>query len=669
MNHLSKERSPYLLLHANNPVDWYPWGKEALHKAKAENKPILLSIGYAACHWCHVMMHESFEDNETADLMNQWFINIKVDREERPDLDKIYQLAHQLLTGQPGGWPLTVFLSAETEQPFFSGTYFPKVQSFGRPAFKTLLSQVAHFYYQRKDAIEQLSLSLNQAFQQINVELPPDTIDHQPLQEARIASEKNFDAIHGGFGHEPKFPMTLQLENLLQYFVDSQQQDKEMLQMVDHSLTRMAQGGFYDQIGGGFFRYCVDAHWFIPHFEKMLYDNAQLLTLFAQSYLLTKNAFYKHIVLATYQWLLREMHDPNHGFYSSLNADSAGVEGKFYVWDRQEIAKALTAHEYYVAETVWGLKQPPNFEGSWHLHRVENADPADQDVLQQAIHKLLDVRELRVHPSRDTKILTAWNALLIKALYTAGKIFTHSEMILQANQSLDFIKNNLWSETQLLAAFKDGQGYLSAYLDDYAFLIEAVLCGLQNQWDDNIFSWLLALATQLQEKFYDRENGGFFYTPHEHEPLIYRPKTFYDEALPSGNGVAALCFGRLGHLLGKTEYLEITEKTLKSAWSVLSKQPSHCSTVLFALREYLNPPTVIILRGESKYFIEWQKIFFQYYLPHHLCFALPSEAQLPEVLQKPIPEKGIAAYICQAQTCQNVISNLADFEKYLGKLV
>ncbi len=664
MNHLSRERSPYLLLHANNPVDWYPWGQEALRKAKTENKPILLSIGYAACHWCHVMMHESFEDNETAELMNQWFINIKVDREERPDLDKIYQLAHQLLTGQPGGWPLTVFLSPDTEQPFFSGTYFPKVQSFGRPAFKSLLSQVAHFYYQRKDAIEKLSQSLSQAFEQISAELSSVSLDHQPLQEARVVLEKNFDSVHGGFGHEPKFPMTLQLENLLQYFVDSRRQDKEMLRMVDHSLTRMAQGGFCDQIGGGFFRYCVDAHWLIPHFEKMLYDNAQLLTLFAQSSLLTKDTIYPQVIFTIYQWLLREMHEVNHGFYSSLNADSEGIEGKFYVWDRQEIAKILTAHEYYVAEMVWGLKQPPNFEGNWHLHWVEKPDPLDQDVLQQVINKLLGVRELRVHPSRDTKILTAWNALLIKALYVAGQIVNQPEMISQAKQSLAFIKNNLWSETELLAAFKDGQGYLPGYLDDYAFLLEALMYGLQNQWDENLFNWMLALAKQLQEKFYDVEKGGFFYTPHEHEPLIYRPKTFYDEALPSGNGVAALCFGRMGHFLGIASYLEISEKTLKSAWATLTKQPSHCSTLLFALREYLHPPTIIILRGESKYFSEWQNIFFQHYLPHHLCFALPTDTQLPEVLQKPVPEKGVAAYICQGQTCQQVIANLSEFAQY-----
>ncbi len=662
MNSLSQEHSPYLLQHANNPVNWRPWGEEALQQAKAENKPILLSIGYAACHWCHVMAHESFEDQETAELMNQWFINIKVDREERPDLDKIYQLAHQLLTGQPGGWPLTIFLTPDLQLPFFSGTYFPKAQSYGRPAFKTLLSQVAHFYYQRKDAIENLSTTLNEAFTQINSTSPSASpLDNTPLLKARVGLERNFDFVHGGFGREPKFPMTLQLENLLQYFYDSRHQDVDALKMVENSLTRMIQGGLFDQIGGGFFRYCVDASWLIPHFEKMLYDNAQLLMLYSQGALITGNNLYRQTAFATYHWLTHEMLDVNGGFYSSLNADSEGEEGKYYVWDRQEIAQSLTSREYYVIETVWGLKKPPNFEGKWHLHMAESPDPVEFETIKQIKHKLLSIRQHRVPPSKDTKILTAWNALMVKSLLIMGQVFEQNEIVVQAKATLDFINHNLWKNKRLFAAYANGIAYLPGYLDDYAFLLDALLHYLQVNWDENYFNWMMEIAEQLYTYFYDQEHGGFFYTAHDHENLIFRPKTLNDEALPSGNGVAALCFLRLGNLLGEAKYLQAAEKTLQNAAEILQQQPSGYNSLLKALREYLGSPTIIILRGKREDLATWQKIFFQRYLPHHLCFALFDGAKVPEVLQKPTPEQGVLAYFCQGQNCKAPISNLEEF--------
>jgi uncharacterized protein YyaL (SSP411 family) len=665
MNLLKKSHSPYLLLHAENPVEWYPWGKEALQKANAENKPILLSIGYAACHWCHVMAHESFEDQKTAELMNQWFVNIKVDREERPDLDKIYQLSHQLLTGQPGGWPLTIFLTPDKQIPFFSGTYFPKQQSFGRPAFKNLLSQVAHFYYQRKDAIEKLSLFLSEAFIKIDEKSKETiTLNDSLLKKARIELEKSFDFLHGGFGREPKFPMPTHLENLLQYYETSLHPDNDALSMVINSLTRMAQGGLFDQIGGGFFRYCVDAAWVIPHFEKMLYDNAQLIFLYTAGKLVTDQSFFQEIAYATYDWLMREMHAEAGGFYSSINADSEGEEGKFYVWDREEIAGILNSREYYLVESIWGLKQLPNFEGKWHLRLVEKGDPNEAAMIAQAKQKLLASRQTRVFPSRDTKILTAWNALVIKSLVFLGNSFTRPDIINTAKSTLDFLKNSVWQNNRLFSVYKDGTAYQPAFLDDYAFLMDALIHYLQVDWGESYFNWLLALADQLCEYFFDEGQGGFFYTAKDQESLIYRPKSLSDEAIPSGNGIAVLCLLRLGNFLGNVKYFQAAEKTLQYAWDFIEKSPSSHNTMLMALREYLQPSTFIILKGDKQEMKGWQEIVAQRYLPNYLCYAIPNENTLPEYLQKPQPESGVIAYFCQGQSCQKSISNLIEFENY-----
>lgn len=669
-NRLSKETSPYLLQHAHNPVDWYAWSPEALKKAHEENKPILLSIGYAACHWCHVMAHESFADEETALLMNQWFINIKVDREERPDIDKIYQTAHQLLTGRAGGWPLTVFLTPDKQIPFYAGTYFPVDESLGRPGFKTVLTEVAHFYYERRDAIDRVTHAVVGALEKITeASWQGVVLTQAPIKTAREELEKNFDFIHGGFGRAPKFPFPTHLEALLQsayYLPKVAGPDSDALQMLMHSLTHMAQGGLYDQLGGGFFRYCIDSHWMIPHFEKMLYDNAQLMSIYAQCSLIKKNELFKKIVIETADWVAREMRSVQGGFYASLNADSEGIEGKYYYWDRNEIRKILSPLEYSAVSAYWGLNKLPNFEGHWHLFIAEQDESLYAEWLLAAKNKLLAAREKRVHPSCDKKIITSWNALMIKALTRSAMVFARADFAEAAQSALDCVIEHLWKHERLLTVYTDGKAHLRAYLDDYAFLLEALLDFLQIRWRDEYFQWALVLANQMLDYFYDAEKGGFFYTASDHEHLIQRPKIFGDEALPSGNGVAVLCLLRLGHWLGDRRYLAAAEKTLQAAWEQINARPSAHDSLLAGLRLYFYPPTVIILRGDSELLADWQQTFAEYYLPGYFCYALPEDSKnCPPALQKPWPATGVCAYPCQGESCQTVIDTQADFARYL----
>lgn len=668
MSHLHHQTSPYLLQHADNPVDWYPWCAEALQKAREENKPILLSIGYAACHWCHVMARESFADAATAALMNQWFINIKVDREERPDLDKLYQTAHQLLTGRAGGWPLTVFLTPDKQIPFYAGTYFPVTESFGRPGFKTVLNEIAHFYYQRTDAIERVTKALTTALAKITETSTQGVVlDQAPLSALKAELESSFDFIHGGFGRAPKFPLATHLESLLQmgYFT----RDPAMLKMLSHSLIRMAQGGFCDQLGGGFFRYTVDGNWMIPHFEKMLYDNAQLIPLYAILSVLNQDTWLQSVALAAVAWAVREMRDPDGGFYATLNADSEGIEGKYYYWERDEIRKILTRLEYSAVVDYFGLNQPPNFEGHWHLFIATQDESIHGEWLAIAKEKLLAAREQRVHPSCDKKILTSWNALMIKGLVKTARLFSKTDLLTTAQTTLEFIRQNLWQNNRLLAVYSGGHAHLSAYLDDYVFLLDAILEYLQWQWRSEYFQWAQTLAEHILQHFYDADGGGFFYTADDHEQLIQRLKLFGDEAMPSGNGIAVLCLLRLGYMLGEQRYLTAAEKTLQAAFSQLSSHPSAYDTMLRALYFYFNPPVTIFLRGESDSMTTWQQAFSQHYLPDHACYALPSDlTDLPTALQKPIPTSGVTATICQGAACRTTMTSLSEFTTYLNKI-
>ncbi len=495
LNHLSAETSPYLLQHVNNPVDWYPWGEEALALARAQNRPILLSIGYSACHWCHVMAHECFEDAQVAAVMNQHFVNIKVDREERPDIDQIYQMALHMLTRRNGGWPLTLFLTPD-QKPFFGGTYFPKAPRHGLPGFLDLLPRVAETYHVRGEEIERQGESLLKSLANMlpSGNLEASAFSEQPLDQALAELENRFDSVNGGFGDPPKFLHPTELEFCLRRYFAAR--NGKALHMASHTLKKMAEGGVYDQLGGGFCRYSTDEYWHIPHFEKMLYDNGPLLRLYADAWLATRNPLFEQVVEETAAWVMREMQAQGKngtgggtiggGYYSTLDADSENEEGKFYAWDRDEVAQTVSPEEYAVVAPYYGLSDNPNFE---HKHwNLEIAQPLAvlavkagisreeaQQRLASARSKLFRKRELRVHPGRDEKILTSWNGLMIKGMARCGRVFERDDWVQSATRAVDFIRSTLWRDNRLLATYKDGKAHLNAYLDDYAFLLDGLL--------------------------------------------------------------------------------------------------------------------------------------------------------------------------------------------------
>ncbi|HKK16791.1 MAG TPA: thioredoxin domain-containing protein, partial [Gammaproteobacteria bacterium] len=550
-NALIHETSPYLQQHAHNPVHWYPWSEEALQRAREEDKPILLSIGYSACHWCHVMAHESFEDEETAAIMNELFINIKVDREERPDLDKIYQVSQQLLTQRTGGWPLTMFLTPEDQLPFFGGTYFPPEPRYGMPGFRDLLQRVAGFYREKRDDINRQNQSMQEALQRISETAAADAgtqLTHYPLTVALQQLQQSFDERNGGFGGAPKFPHPTNIERLLRH----QQREPANTQsriMTETTLRKMAEGGVYDQVGGGFYRYSVDEQWMIPHFEKMLYDNGPLLRVYSQAYQLTGNVFYQKIATETAEWVLRDMQSAEGGYYSTIDADSEGHEGKFYIWDKAELQQLLDESLYEVVAKYLGLEQPANFEGHWHLYVTTPLKTVADELsisreeaekrLKKARAILLQTRNKRVWPGRDEKILTSWNGLMIKAMATAATVFNEPRYHDSACRSVAFIRETLWQDGRMLATYKDGKAHLNAYLDDYAFIIDGILALLGFRWNSDSLAFAIQLTEAMLDKFEDQENGGFFFTSHDHEKLIQRHKPMMDDALPAGNGIAA----------------------------------------------------------------------------------------------------------------------------------
>ena len=671
-NALVNEASPYLLQHADNPVHWYPWGEAAITKARHEDKPILLSIGYSACHWCHVMAHESFEDDETAKIMNEHFINIKVDREERPDLDKIYQMAQQLLTQRSGGWPLTMFLTPDDHLPFFGGTYFPLESRFGLPGFKELLVRVAQFYKDERESITKQNLSMRNTLVKMSTALKTDgkhELDSEPLSIAIRQLAENFDDKFGGFGEAPKFPHPMNIELLLRYHVHTQNKDAQALTMAQLTLRKMAQGGIYDHLGGGFCRYSVDEQWMIPHFEKMLYDNGPLLTLYSQAWQISKDPLFKTVAIETADWVMRDMQSDEGGYYSTLDADSEGVEGKFYVWTREELESLLEKQEYKLFAAHYGLDQGPNFEGEWHLRVVSDIESVAETLsmtidqarqqLNQTKQKLLDVRNQRIWPGRDEKILTSWNSLMIKGMATAALTFDRIDYLDSAVRALEFIHNTLCRDNYLLATYKDGKAHLNAYLDDYAFLIDAILTMLESRWNTEWLTFAIKLADTLLEAFGDKDNGGFFFTSHHHEKLIQRSKPYMDDALPAGNGIAAYVLGRLGHLLGEERYTQASERSLKAAWPSILGYPSAHNALLLALEEYLKPPRSIIIRGNEASMKTWQNKCRQLSSPFGSTLCIPKSKQsLPDSLSIYKPLENTVAYICEGHQCSAPITQL-----------
>ncbi len=669
-NRLAAETSPYLMQHADNPVDWHPWNEAALSLAREQDKPILLSIGYSACHWCHVMAHESFEDEATAELMNRHFINIKVDREERPDIDRIYQTAHQLMMQRGGGWPLTVVLDPKTQAPFFAGTYFPPEPRHGLPGFRELLTHVSDWYAKNKGQLGEQDSRLREVLQKMepqgsgNIELGEACLD-----KALAQLEQNFDSEDGGFADAPKFPHSPQLELLLRMWAGSKRKQAPALSMALFTLRKMCEGGLFDHLGGGFCRYSVDAQWMIPHFEKMLYDNGPLLALCSMVSQIDPDPVFSRAAHMTADWVLREMQSPEGGYYSSLDADSEGHEGKYYVWTREEIALALTKADYPVFARRYGLDRASNFEGKWHLHVYESIDSLAGEFelspemlrtkLSQCERRLFELREQRVRPGRDDKILTSWNALMIQGMAAAARHLGREDCLQSAQQTVDFIRNTLWRDGRLLATCKDGKAHLPAYLDDYAMLLDALLDLLQVQWRSQDLDFAQALADALLAQFEDTEHGGFYFTAHDHEKLLARMKTFTDEAMPSGNAVATRALNRLGWLLAEPRYLAAAERTLKLAYAGMNRHPLAYPSLLIALQEALQPPELFILRGNTSRMREWRSGLDTGYQPYRLIFAIPSDAAgLPPALAEKPPQGEVVAYRCKGTHCSAPNLNL-----------
>ncbi len=665
---LAQETSPYLLQHADNPVDWYPWGEAAFLEAQRTGKPVLLSVGYSACHWCHVMAHESFEDEATATLMNELFVNIKVDREERPDVDKIYQTAHQLLTQRPGGWPLTMFLDGDSQRPFFGGTYFPNEARYGMPAFSELLQKVATYYSDDRDEIRSQSDRLQDVFSKLEP-APADadqSLSAEPITGAREHFAQTFDSDYGGFGSAPKFPHPTSIDRLLRHWrasANAAEPDIEALYMATLTLTRMAEGGLFDHVGGGFCRYSVDRYWQIPHFEKMLYDNGPLLALYAQAALATGESLFADAANATADWMLSDMQADNGGFFATRDADSEGHEGLYYLW-RPEQARELLGDDYEIFAQRFGLNDNANFEGQWHLTVRRPIDEIANDSARKAAdvvasiehskEVLLGERQKRIAPARDEKQLTSWNALAIRGLAIAGRALERPDLIDAASQAVDFLRGTLLQDGRLLASFKDGEARFPAYLDDHAFLLDALLELLQAHWNSAHLHFAEQLADLMLEHFEDSESGGFFFTADDHEALIHRPKPLADEAVPSGNGIAAFGLQRLGFILGETRYLDAAERTLRAGWRAMQEYPHGHVSLLAALEEYLEHPEVIIIRGDNSEVNRWQDAADKLYAPRRLVFAIGrEESTLPGALadRKAIDHETVA-YRCLGTHCE-----------------
>jgi uncharacterized protein YyaL (SSP411 family) len=679
-NHLAAETSPYLTQHAHNPVEWYAWGNEALERARRENKPIHLSVGYRACHWCHVMADESFEDEATARVLNDNFVNIKVDREERPDIDRIYQVAQQMLTQRGGGWPLTRFLTPD-QRPFFGGTYFPKQARYGLPAFKDLLLRVAAYYREHEAELRRQNEALMAAFAELNPQ--PAGADSEltaaPLAACRAQLARSFDSRNGGFGAAPKFPHPQTLEWLLSYASGAGTAGEPDLQaryMATLTLRRMAEGGINDQLGGGFCRYSVDELWMIPHFEKMLYDNGALLAAYAEAALASGDAFYARVAQATAGWVLREMQSAAGGYHSSLDADSEGHEGRFYAWDRDAVRAALTSEEFAVFAPRFGLDREANFEGRWHLRVTATTEeiagqtgrtPQQVEVLiERAGAKLLEIRAHRVRPARDDKVLTSWNALMIRGMAVAARALARDELAASATRALDFIRTTLWREGRLLATYMDGRAHLNAYLDDYVYLADALLELQQVRFRADELAFAQQLIEVVLQHFADDAAGGFYFTSDDHESLIHRTKALGDDATPAGNGIAARVLLRLGYLLAEPRYVVAAERTLRAAWPALEKYPQAHVSLLGALEELLSPTQIVILRGEARTIEGWRAHLARLYVPRRLTLAIPAEvSDLPPALADKTPRAGPVAYVCRGSTCSAPLDSLAALTEQL----
>ncbi len=679
-NRLIDETSPYLLQHAHNPVDWHPWGPAALAKASAEDKPIFLSIGYSACHWCHVMEKESFENETTAALMNQLFVSIKVDREERPDLDSIYMDAVVSMTNS-GGWPMSVFLTP-TGQPFYGGTYYPPEPRYGMPSFHQVLHSVAKAYQERRADVLGQAVRLTEALQRTAYLNPQGgDLGTELLDDAMGSLDEYFDRDNGGFGGHPKFPQPMTLDFLMAYYQRTGNLDA--LYMAESTLEKMAHGGIYDQLGGGFHRYSVDAIWLVPHFEKMLYDNSQLLRTYLHAWQITEQPRYRQVVEATIAYVLREMTAPNGGFYSTQDADSEGEEGKFFVWSPAEIEKILGAHEATIFETYYGVSDRGNFEGQNILSVVRSVENVAerlrisvaevQRVIEEGRHKLFAVREKRIKPARDEKILTEWNGLMIHALAECGVVLGRADALQAASRAADFVLANMsQADGKLYRSYKDGQARFNAYLEDYASFIRALIALYEATFD---LRWLgeASRLTQLMfAQFHDPINGGFFQTGADHEQLVVRRKDFIDNAIPSGNSLAAEALVRLSVLVDNPAYRREASRILLTMKEAMTRQPTGFGRLLGTAEAILSPSQEVAIVGDpadgaTQALLQAVR---KRYLPHTVVASKrPGETSLLPLLQgRELVQGKAAAYVCEHYACQLPVTDASALGKLLDRV-
>ncbi|MFU8830584.1 MAG: thioredoxin domain-containing protein [Wenzhouxiangella sp.] len=662
-NTLHNALSPYLQQHAGNPVHWMEWGSEALGLAKRLQRPILLSVGYSACHWCHVMAHESFEDNQVADLMNAHFVNIKVDREERPDLDRIYQMAHQLLTGRGGGWPLTVFLDPDSQAPFFAGTYFPPERRHGMMSFPELLERIHEVWSTRREELRTQHLQVQQALQAISQPRPAD----EPVAIDTLAEDlvgqlaARFDREHGGFGTAPKFPQAPVLALLVAIAADNPADDEQASQMLGDTLEAMARFGLRDHLAGGFFRYCVDQAWEIPHFEKMLSDNALLLGLYAETARRWKNTGFERVCQDIVGWLQQEMALDGGGFAASLDADSPDGEGAYYVWTPQTVNQALDPGQASLFNSRYGLDGPPNFEKEkWHLVIARSIDELTgagmnreqaRSQLDQAHASLLKMRRKRPAPGRDDKLIASWNGLAIESLARAGRLLNQPEWTAVAGQSLNAVAVRLFGQEPPRAVWRDGRNAQLANLEDHASVLLACLELLQWRFESRWFNLARRLARRIDRQFVD-DSGAAFLTSLEHEPLITRPLAFADEATPAGAGLAVLGLSRLGHLCGDTMMLRLADTILTAAAGDMASNPVAHATLIRAGLEVATPPNQVLMGGPEEEGRVWQKALTA--RPELRVFRIAPDLDLeepPELIQTIQDVPRTSALVCTGLRC------------------
>jgi hypothetical protein len=671
-NRLSQETSPYLLQHASNPVDWFPWGEEAHERARREDKPILLSVGYSACHWCHVMERESFENDPIAELMNESFVSVKVDREERPDVDEIYMNAVQMMTGS-GGWPLTVFLTPELE-PFYGGTYFPPEDRWGRPGFSTVLREIARVYREDRGRVEHTAKALTERLRGLS-STPP---SRELLTRGLIAKgarelAMRFDSRDGGFSPAPKFPPSGALSLLLRYHVSSR--DPDALQMAELTLERMALGGMYDHLGGGFHRYSTDSRWLVPHFEKMLYDNALLASAYLEAYQLTANKEFARVARETLEWILREMQSEEGGYYSTQDADSEGAEGKFYVWSEDEV-EALLGERAERFCRHYDVTREGNWEGTNILNGLdrEGGLGAHDAELDECRRVLLEAREKRIRPGLDDKVLTSWNGLAIIAMARGYRILGEPKFLESARKAARFLERRLFESGRLLATYRAGRAKLKAYLDDHAFLLGGYVELFESDFDVHWLDGATGLASALKTLFLDDGVGGFFFTGSDHETLITRTKTGYDGAIPSGNAVAATYLQRLSEYSSDRDVSALAVGTLHAFFGQMERSPSAFCQMLIALDFYLSPRREIAVVGKDTG--EALGRLWRKFAPNVVLAALDPasdgaatlQSKLPLLAGKtagPSPEKP-RFYVCESYACQAPTDDLDDVLAALG---